>query len=133
VEYERSLVRKAWETGLFAIRSAGSGSGTSAYPKPDLLVFRPGGLIDVIQLKTAHSDRLRLTPEAWRDEVDTARRLRELGFKARAWVEIAFLRRGRRPRILRVRVDEHEEEALIVDYDPEADEISFRWERLEPY
>ena len=129
VVYERELVKEAWEKGFFAIRSAGSGSGTSAYPKPDLLIFRPGGVIDVVQVKTTGKADIRFRPDAWRDEVLTARRLRALGFEVRAWLK---LKKAGRPREALIRIDGHEEDVLVVRYDPKRDRLYYAWEKKGP-
>jgi len=126
VEHERALVREAWEKGFFAIRAAGSGSGTSAYPKPDLIIFRPGGVVDVVQVKTTRKNRVRFTPRAWADEVRAARRLRALGFQVRVWLNLKILKPGR-PREAMLRIDGHEEEALVVDYDAKRDLLRYKW------
>jgi len=123
---ERALVKEAWEKGFFAIRSAGSGSGTSAYPKPDLIVFRPGGVIDVIQVKTTVKKEIRFGPDTWRDEVLTARRLRSLGFRTRVWLSLRIKRPGRSRDVL-LRVDGHEEDHLYVRYDPKRDRLTYSW------
>jgi len=131
VAYERELVKEAWEKGFFAIRSAGSGSGTSAYPKPDLLIFRPGGVVDVIQVKTTGRNNLRFGPDAWRDEALTAKRLRALGFKVRTWLSLRIRRAGRSRRAF-IRIDGHEEDVLVVRYDPKRDRLYYRWEQQSP-
>ena len=124
VDYERSIVREAWESGLLAVRAAGSGSGTSAYPKPDIIIFGPDGVVDVVQVKTTRRTHLRLTPEAWRNEVLAAERLRDLGFKARVWLAIKIIRPGGSEEA-RIRVDGHEDGVLIVDLGPNG--IGFKW------
>ena len=125
VNYERELVRRAWDEGFFALRAGGSGSGTSAYPKPDLLIFRPGGIIDVVQVKTTRRERLRLGPGAWASEVLIARRLRELGFKARVWLFIR-MRGGRRAEEAMIRLDGHENDVLIVERRA-GGPLTFKW------
>jgi len=127
VDYERGLVREAWDKGLFALRAAGSGSGTSAYPKPDLLIFMPGGIVDVVQVKTTRKERLRLGPGAWANELLVVERLRELGFKARAWLFIR-MRGARRSLEARIRLDGHEKDILIVERGAGGDSITFSWE-----
>ncbi len=131
VAYERELVKEAWEKGFFAIRSAGSGSGTSAYPKPDLLVFRPGGVIDVVQVKTTGKTDVRFRPDSWRDEVLTARRLRALGFEVRTWLKLKIRKAGR-PREALIRIDGHEGDTLVVKYDPKRDRLYYAWEKKGP-
>jgi len=126
VDYERNLVRKAWDDGLFALRAAGSGSGTSAYPKPDLLIFRPGGIIDVVQVKTTKRERFRLGPGTWINEVLVANRLKELGFKTRTWLFIR-IRGARRAVEVRIRLDGHEDDILIVERGAEESDITFAW------
>ncbi len=128
IEHERKLVKEAWEKGFFAIRSAGSGSGTSAYPKPDLLVFRPGGVVDLVQVKTTGKRKLRFGPETWRDEVLAARRLRSLGFSTRVWLSLKINKPGR-PREVLIRVDGHEGDILVVSYDEKRDLLHYKWER----
>jgi len=127
VRFEQEMAREAWEKGFFAIRAAGSGSGTSAYPKPDLLIFRPGGVIDVIQAKTTRREHVRFGPSTWRDEVRVAGRLRALGFEARVWLVLKLIRPGRAREVM-IRVDGHEDDALIVKYDRKRDVIHYAWE-----
>ena len=127
VDYERHLVREAWDAGLFALRAAGSGSGTSAYPKPDILIFGPGGVVDVVQVKTTKKERLRLGPDAWADEMLIVNRLRELGFRARAWLFIR-MSGARRAVEARIRLDGHEGDILIVERGAEGGSVVFTWE-----
>ena len=127
IKLERSLVREAWEKGFFAVRAAGSGSGTSAYPKPDLLIFRPGGVIDVVQVKSTSRREVRFPPSTWANEVRAARRLRALGFQARVWLLLRIARPGKSKEVM-IRVDGHEGESLRVIYDERLDVIHYRWE-----
>jgi hypothetical protein len=57
VNYERELVRKAWEKGWVAIRFAGSGSGASSYPKSDILILKDTGIFP-IEVKTTRPNQL---------------------------------------------------------------------------
>lgn len=127
VRFEQVMAREAWDKGFFAMRAAGSGSGTSAYPKPDLLIFRPGGIIDVIQAKTTRRSKIRFAPSTWADEVQAAKRLRALGFNARVWLALKLVRPGRAREAL-IRVDGHEEDTLVVSYDRKRDILHYYWE-----
>jgi len=126
VDYERDIVRKAWDAGFFALRSAGSGSGAYAYPKPDIIIFRPGGVIEIVQVKSTKKERLRIGPDAWADEVLIAKRLRELGFKAQAWLFIRMTGTGRAVEA-KIRLDGHEDDVLIVERGPGESSITFEW------
>jgi len=128
VRFERSIVREAWERGFFAIRGAGSGSGTSAYPKPDLLVFRPGGVVDVIQVKTTRKRVAVFPPSTWSDEVQTAQRLKALGFQARTWLFLKLMRPGRSVEKL-IRIDGHEEDTLRAFYDEKMGVLRYEWRK----
>lgn len=54
---ERKLVSKAWQKGMVAIRFAGSGSGTSYYPKSDVILFTKGKIF-IIEFKTSRPNQL---------------------------------------------------------------------------
>ena len=128
VRFERSIVREAWEKGFFAIRGAGSGSGTSAYPKPDLLIFRPGGVVDVVQVKTTRRREVAFPPSTWSDEIQAAQRLRALGFQARTWLLLKLVRPGRSVEKL-IRVDGHEEDTLRAFYDERMGVLRYGWRK----
>ena len=126
IRFEQVMAREAWNKGFFAMRSTGSGSGTSAYPRPDLLIFRPGGVIDVVQAKTTRKSKIRFGPPTWESEVRVARRLRALGFKTRVWLALKFVRPGKTREAL-IRVDGHEQDVLIVSYDYKRNILHYRW------
>ena len=87
----------------------------------------PGGIVDVVQVKTTRKERLRLGPGAWANELLVVERLRELGFKARAWLFIR-MRGARRSLEARIRLDGHEKDILIVERGAGGDSITFSWE-----
>ena len=129
VRREQERVREAWDKGLFAIRSPGSGAGTSAYPKPDLIVFNKNGKVDVVQCKTTRKHRSYFTPSDWKDEVGAARRLRKLGFKVRVWLGFTLFRIGRSNSInKRFRIDGHEEEFLNIKFNSKTGKASHNWD-----
>lgn len=128
VRREQERVREAWKRGLFAVRSAGSGAGTSAYPKPDLIVFSQGGVVDIFQCKTTRRYRSRYSPSDWEDEVKTARRLRQLGFQVRVWLDFTLFRVGRGASISRqFRIDGREGSSLAVMYYARPGTIRWEW------
>jgi len=130
VRHEQKRVREAWEKGLFAIRSAGSGSGTSSYPKPDLIIFNKDGMIDLVQSKTTRKYHSYYGPADWESEVTSAQRLRELGFQARVWLDFTLFRIGRSASMNKwFRIDGHEKEFLIIKYVNKQKLIEFKWEK----
>jgi len=131
VRQEQRRVRVAWEKGLFAIRSAGSGSGTSAYPKPDYMVFNKGGRVDIVQCKTTRKYNSYFTPEDWGAEVEAAQRLRQLGFEVRVWLDFTLFKIGRSASINRwFKIDKHEKDSLTIKYDGKTGKISYQWSPL---
>ena len=126
VDYEREIVRRAWDAGFFALRGAGSGSGAYAYPKPDIIIFKPGGVVEIVQVKSTKKGRLRIGPDAWANEVLIARRLRELGFRAQAWLFIRMTGKGRAAEA-RIRLDGHEDDVLIVERGAGEGPVVFEW------
>jgi len=130
VRHEQKRVREAWKKGLFAIRSAGSGSGTSSYPKPDLVIFNKDGIIDVVQSKTTRKYHSYFGPSDWENEVKAALRLRELGFQVRVWLDFTLFRIGRSASITKwFRIDGHEEEYLFIKYEKKEKRILFEWKK----
>jgi len=128
VRQEQRRIREAWDKELFAIRSAGSGSGTSAYPKPDYIIFNKDGVIDVVQCKTTRKYHSYFSPLDWKDEVEAARRLNNLGFKIRVWLDFTLFRIGRSASINKwFRIDDHENNFLTVNYDPKTGKVSHQW------
>jgi len=128
VRREQERVREAWDKGLFAMRSAGSGSGTSAYPKPDYIIFNKNGTVDVVQCKTTRKYHSYFTPSDWRTEVEAARRLRKLGFRARVWLDFTLFRIGRSNSIhMWFRLDGHEEDALNIKFNSKTEKANYWW------
>jgi len=128
IRHEQERVREAWERGLYAVRSAGSGSGTSAYPKPDLTIFNRDGVIDLVQSKTTRRYTSYLSREDWRDELLAAERLKSLGFRVRVWLDFTLYRLGRGNSInLWLRVDEHPGERLTVKFLPKDEKAAWNW------
>jgi len=128
IRHEQERVREAWDRGLYAVRSAGSGSGTSAYPKPDLIIFNRDGAIDLVQSKTTRRYTSYLSREDWRDELLAAERLKSLGFRVRVWLDFTLYRLGRGNSInLWLRVDEHPEERLTVKLLPKEGKATWNW------
>jgi len=127
VRRERELVREAWSSGLYAVRSPASGAGT-AMPRPDLIIFGRGGVVDVVQIKTTRRRRVRYTPEDWRDELEVADRLRRLGFKVRVLLDFTLILGGGLQSIhKRFVVDGHENCALNISYNGKRKEITHYW------
>lgn len=132
IRHEQERVREAWDRGLYALRSAGSGSGTNAYPKPDLIIFNKDGVIDIVQSKTTRRYTSYLGPQDWEDELRTAERLKELGFKTRAWLDFTLYRLGRSNSInLWFRVDEHLKEKLTIKFLPQEGKAHWNWTHSE--
>jgi len=130
IRHEQERVREAWDRGLYAVRSAGSGSGTSAYPKPDLLIFNRDGAIDLVQSKTTRRYTTYFEPEAWGDELLAAERLKALGFRVRVWLDFTLYRLGRGNSInLWFRIDEHPEEKLTVKFLSKGEKAAWNWTR----
>lgn len=128
VRREQKRVREAWDKGLFAIRSAGSGAGTSAYPKPDYIIFNKNGIVDIVQCKTTRKYHSYFTPSDWEDEVEAAKRLRKLGFKVRVWLDFTLFRIGRSASINKwFRIDNHECDLLTIKFSSETGKISYQW------
>lgn len=128
VRQEQSRVREAWDKGLFAIRSPGSGAGTSAYPKPDLIIFNEDGMVDIIQCKTTRKYHNYFTPSDWEKEVGAAKRLRKLGFKVRVWLDFTLFRIGRSASINKwFRIDDHEYDLLKIKFISKTGKISYDW------
>ncbi len=121
-------MREAWEKGLFAIRSAGSGAGTSAYPKPDYILFKRKGRLDIVQCKTTRKYNSYFTPADWEAEVEAARRLRALGFEVYVWLDFTLFKIGRSASINKwFKIDKHEQDALTIKYDGRTGKISYQW------
>lgn len=128
VRQEQRRVREAWDKGMFAIRSAGSGAGTSAYPKPDYIIFNKNGVIDVVQCKTTRKYYSYFNPSDWEAEVEAARRLRRLGFKVRTWLDFTLFRIGRSASINKwFKIDGHGRDSLAIKYHSKARKISHQW------
>lgn len=128
VRQEQKRIREAWDKGLFAMRSTGSGSGTSAYPKPDYIVFNKRGRIDIVQCKTTRKYNSYFASDDWKAEVEAAQRLRQLGFKVRVWLDFTLFRIGRSASINKwFRIDKHEQDALTIKYDGKTGKISYQW------
>lgn len=129
VRREQKQVREAWDKGLFAIRSAGSGAGTSAYPKPDYIVFNKNGVVDIVQCKTTRKYYSYFSPSTWEDEIEAAKRLRKLGFKVRVWLDFTLFRIGRSASINQwFRIDDHEYEILSIKFLVKTGKISYQWD-----
>ena len=128
VRQEQSRVREAWDKGLFAMRSAGSGAGTSAYPKPDYIIFNKNGEVDIVQCKTTRKYHSYFNPSDWESEVEAAKRLRKLGFKVRVWLDFTLFRIGRSASINKwFRIDDHENDLLAITFLSKTGKISFQW------
>lgn len=128
IRREQERVREAWDKGLFAIRSPGSGSGTSAYPKPDYIIFNKGGTVDVVQCKTTRKYHNYFNPSDWESEVEAAKRLREIGFKARVWLDFTLFRIGRSNTINEwFRIDSHEKDCLNIKFISKTQETVHKW------
>jgi len=128
VRQEQKRVREAWEKGLFAIRSAGSGAGTSAYPKPDYILFNRKGKLDIVQCKTTRKYNSYFTPADWEAEVEAARRLRNIGFEVHVWLDFTLFKIGRSASIKKwFRIDSHERDILTIKYDGKTGKISYQW------
>ena len=128
VRQEQHRVREAWDKGLFAIRSAGSGSGTSAYPKPDYIIFNEDSVVDIIQCKTTRKYHSYFSSSDWEKEVGAAKRLRKLGFKVRVWLDFTLFRIGRSASINKwFRLDDHEYDLLKIKFSSKTGKISYSW------
>ena len=128
IRHEQERIREAWDKGLYAIRSAGSGSGTNVYPKPDLLIFNKDGAIDIVQSKTTRKYTSYLRPDDWENEVQTAERLKGLGFRVRVWLDFTLYRLGRSNSInLWFRVDQHPKEKLTVKFLAREGKVQWQW------
>ncbi len=84
-DFERELISLFWEVGWSAVRAAGS--GTTAYPVPDVVAFGQEQAY-VIECKTTAKDRLSLKAAA-----TNLARFTE-GTDAVGLIAIKFLRRG---------------------------------------
>jgi len=126
VDRERALVREAWNLGFYAVRSPGSGAGT-AIPRPDLIVFRRGGCLELVQIKTTRKARISFSPEDWRDEVEVAERLRELGFRVSVYLDLTMRPKGRVLLHDRIRIDGNEGRCLRVFYDEKRGKMVYEW------
>lgn len=128
IRQEQSRVREAWDKGLFAIRSAGSGAGTSAYPKPDYIIFNDESMVDIIQCKTTRKYHSYFAPSDWENEVGAAKRLRKLGFNVRVWLDFTLFRIGRSASINKwFRIDDHEYDFLHIKFSSKTGKISYQW------
>jgi hypothetical protein len=128
IRHEQERIRESWEEGLYAIRSAGSGSGTNIYPKPDFIIFNKDGVIDVVQSKTTRKYTSYFGPSDWKNEILAANRLTDLGFNVRVWLDYTLYRLGRSNSFnLWFRVDEHPNEKLTVKFYPKDGEVKWYW------
>lgn len=128
VRREQERVWESWDKGLFAIRSPGSGAGTSAYPKPDYILFNKNRTVNVVQCKTASRYHSYFRPSDWEAELEAARRLRKLGFRARVWFDFTLFRIGRSNSIHKwFRIDSHEEDSLKIKFNSKAGKASCSW------
>ena len=129
VRREQERVREAWDKDLFAIRSPGSGAGTSAYPKPEYIVFNKNNVVDVVQCKTTRKYYSYFTSMDWEAEVEAARRLRDLGFRVRVWLDFTIFRIGRSNSINKwFRIDGHEEDILTIKYSSKVGKVKHSWQ-----
>jgi hypothetical protein len=128
IRHEQERIRESWEKGLYAIRSAGSGSGTNIYPKPDFIIFNRDGVIDIVQSKTTRRYTSYFGPADWKNKILAAKRLRDLGFKVRVWLDYTLYRLGRSNSInLWFQVDQHLEDKLKVKFIPNAGGVKWYW------
>ena len=96
--------------------------------RDSLLIFRPGGVVDVVQVKTTRRQEVAFPPSTWSDEIQAAQRLRALGFQARTWLLLKLVRPGRSIEKL-IRIDGHEEDTLKAFYDERMGVLRYEWRK----